>query len=178
MTSKVVEKDRGWMSLKAIADAGTYDVTVMAPVFYSGYVEFGTHNEDGSWRMPPRPFMHWTMDAHGNYVEPVKTIVKTVKLARDEGGARQMVTVLATELKGLATQLVDDVRSSIIQDWIIDTGRMMRSVSYEISVAGKTWFKGYLGMEGAQYESLKGAGNTGKILKGIKARKAPRARPL
>jgi hypothetical protein len=177
VSSSVKVTDKGWMSIKAIADAGTYEVTVSAPVFYAGYVEYGTHNPDGGWRMRPRPFMHWTMDAAGNYIEPVAKIIKTVRLARDESGAKGMVASLVGELKGLAVKMVDDCRAQIIGDWIIDTGKMMRSISYSISVAGKPWMGGYLGMQKEQYKSLKSGGNTGKILKGIKARKAPRTRP-
>jgi hypothetical protein len=170
VSSSIKVTDKGWMSIKAIADAGTYEVTVSAPVFYAGYVEYGTVH------MAARPFMHWMMDAAGNYVEPVAKIIKNVKLARDESGAKGMVASLVGELKGLAVKMVDDCRAQIIGDWIIDTGKMMRSISYSISVAGKPWMGGYLGMQEEQYKGLKGSGNTGKILKGIKARSAPRSR--
>ena len=44
---------------------------------YGGFLETGTHNEDGSWRMPPRPYIRPAFEKFRN--DFIKNIDKRLK---------------------------------------------------------------------------------------------------
>lgn len=137
---KVQDLDNGWMRLEEIMRLGHYEIVLKAPPFYAPFLEFGTR------KMAARPFMSWTWDERDYFTPEVRKLASTImgaKIMQASSG----VQALITELVGIGETAVKATRKVITGMGLIDTGRLLRSISYEIIGGGKTWLGGAPGLD-------------------------------
>lgn len=87
--------------------------------YYPAFVEYGTR------RMPARPYMRWTLDAHDNYLPQMAKLAARLV---DKGRSGDNGMLMVAGLRRLANAVANDIRLTIQALGAIDTGRMYRSV--------------------------------------------------
>lgn len=129
--------DRGWKKLKNelnIFGSTEIVVGVLGGVEYAGYLEFGTS------KMPPRPFMRQTFENYGAAMEA--RIATSYSSVIEGGSANREANRLGLfyqgriqkEIRGgsfapLSAKTIAQKGSS---KPLIDTGRLIGSISYEL----------------------------------------------